>query len=44
MATAFRDWPWPLQALFYVGLGGRSDRWLDFTFPVCLWQTVRDAA
>ena len=20
MATAFRDWPWPLQALFYVGL------------------------
>ena len=20
MATSFRDWPWPLQALFYVGL------------------------
>lgn len=20
MATAFRDWPWPLQALFYLGL------------------------
>lgn len=20
MATAFRDWPWPLQAIFYVGL------------------------
>lgn len=20
MATAFRDWPWPLQALFYAGL------------------------
>ncbi|HTV59414.1 MAG TPA: type 4a pilus biogenesis protein PilO [Verrucomicrobiae bacterium] len=20
MATAFRDWPWPLQALFYFGL------------------------
>ncbi len=20
MATPFRDWPWPLQALFYVGL------------------------
>ena len=20
MATAFRDWPWPLQALLYVGL------------------------
>jgi type IV pilus assembly protein PilO len=20
MATAFRDWPWPLQAVFYVGL------------------------
>jgi type IV pilus assembly protein PilO len=20
MATAFKDWPWPLQALFYVGL------------------------
>jgi type IV pilus assembly protein PilO len=20
MATAFRDWPWPLQALFYVGV------------------------
>jgi type IV pilus assembly protein PilO len=21
MATSFRDWPWPVQALFYVGLG-----------------------
>ncbi len=20
MATSFRDWPWPLQALFYIGL------------------------
>ena len=20
MATAFRDWPWPLQALFFLGL------------------------
>ena len=20
MATSFRDWPWPLQALLYVGL------------------------
>jgi type IV pilus assembly protein PilO len=20
MATSFRDWPWPIQALFYVGL------------------------
>jgi len=21
MATSFREWPWPLQGLFYVGLG-----------------------
>ena len=20
MATGFRDWPWPLQALFFLGL------------------------
>ncbi len=25
MATSFRDWPWPLQALFYMGLLCRAD-------------------
>ena len=40
MATSFREWPWPLQALFYVGLAVVIVA-AGFYVPVSPVRTVR---
>ena len=41
MATSFREWPWPLQALFYVELAIVLVLARILCSRVCRWRTVR---